>query len=140
MHGRCLAAYLISADVELLPAGAIPAHEFLQGLDAFRYRTCPDFVERRGRLVTEAMAWVLSVVCHRAGGYREYLEHGTDGIHFDSDDKAIAILETLRAEAAPRIRVSQCARLKAEKLFSDEARKVRAAWYIGTTPPVLYAP
>jgi len=86
------------------------------------------------------MAWVLSVVCHRAGGYREYLEHGRDGIHFDSDDKAMAILETLRSEAAPRIRVSQCARLKAEKLFSDEARKVRAAWYIGTTPPVLYAP
>lgn len=140
LGGRCLAPYVTSVGVELLPAGAVPAYEFLHGLDAFLYRTSPGLTEAHGRVVTEAMACGLPVVCHRAGGYSEYLEDGVDGFLFDRDDEAITILETLRADAALRTRVSRSARLKAEKLFSKESERERAAWYLGATPPGRVGP
>src|SRR5215204_7087033 len=57
--------------VELLPMGAQEAHLFLQGLDCFFYRTSEEFLEPSGRVVTEAMACGLPVVCHNRGGYAE---------------------------------------------------------------------
>src|SRR5215217_8513768 len=53
--------------IELLPAYAQEAHLFLQGLDCFFYRTSENFLEPSGRVITEAMASGLAVVCHKRG-------------------------------------------------------------------------
>jgi len=50
------------AGIEILPANAVAAAPFLQGLDCFTYRTHPCFPEAWGRVVLEAMAAGLPVV------------------------------------------------------------------------------
>src|SRR5215213_7702562 len=51
--------------IELLPAYAQEAYLFLQGLDCFFYRTSENYLEPSGRVITEAMACGLAVVCHK---------------------------------------------------------------------------
>jgi glycosyltransferase involved in cell wall biosynthesis len=96
--------------IELLPAGALPAPEFLCSLDAFVYRTDPSWRETWGRVVVEAMACALPVVVGRSGGYRELIEHGTNGFVFDAHQEAIACLEALRADSKLAQRIGAAAR------------------------------
>src|SRR5215218_1089860 len=62
--------------VTLLPMYAQEAHLFLQGLDCFFYRTSEKFLEAWGRVITEAMACGLPVVCHNRGGFAETIDDG----------------------------------------------------------------
>ncbi len=62
-----------SESVELVPMFAQEAHLFLQGLDCFFYRTSEGLSEPSGRVVTEALACGLRVVCHESGGYAEII-------------------------------------------------------------------
>jgi glycosyltransferase involved in cell wall biosynthesis len=132
MGGTCLKPRLSPpADtIELLPAGKEPAHSFLQGLDCFFYRTHPNCVEASGRVVTEAMACGLPVVCHRSGGYREYIDHGRNGFLFDSDEEALGILLRLKHDAALRQTVGQAARAAMEAVFSPAAQRDIAGYYL----------
>src|SRR5215218_2176039 len=60
--------------IELLPAYAQEAHLFLQGLDCFFYRTSENYLERSGRVTTEAMDWWLAVVYQGRWGYTERID------------------------------------------------------------------
>jgi len=116
--------------IELLPAYAQEAHLFLQGLDCFFYRTSEAFLEPSGRVITEAMACGLAVVCHKRGGYVEWIEDGQNGFLFDTQQEALEILLTLKEDPALRERVGKAARRTAEELFSDAVRSEIVEFYL----------
>ncbi len=124
MGGTCLATGLGDQPrIELLPAGAEPAPQFLRGLDCFLYRTSNQWYEAGGRVICEAMACGLPVVCSRAGGYAEWIDHGRDGFLFDTSEEAEAIVLSLRSDEWRRRHISQAAREKMLALFGDEANR-----------------
>lgn len=114
--------------VELLREGQFPAEEFLPTLDVFYYRT-GTHVETFGRVVLEAMACALPVVCHRHGGYADHIKQGENGFLFDTPEEAIEILATLKANPALRASVGHNARQTAERLFSSVAIRERIDFY-----------
>jgi glycosyltransferase involved in cell wall biosynthesis len=116
--------------VELLPAYAQEAPLFLQGLDCFFYRTSAKYLEPWGRVVTEAMACGLPVVCHESGGYAEVIEHGRNGFLFESQREALEILLLLKEDPALRERVGREARRTAEELFSEVVRSEIVEFYL----------
>ncbi len=116
--------------IELVPAYAQEAHLFLQGLDCFFYRTSEDYLEPSGRVITEAMACGLAVVCHKRGGYTEWIEDGHNGFLFDTQQEALKILLTLKEDPQLRERVGKEARRTAEELFSDAVRSQIVEFYL----------
>jgi glycosyltransferase involved in cell wall biosynthesis len=116
--------------VELLAPGAEEASAFLRTLDAFVYRTSPMLVETAGRVVAEAMATGIPVICSRETGFSELVADGIDGFLFDADDDASlhARLASLRADRGLRESIGGAARAKAEACFGraleDEIRSV----------------
>ena len=117
-------------DVELLAEGAEEASAFLRGLDCFFYRTQEGFREPHGRVVSEAMACGLPVVCSIYGGYTEFIEHGRTGFLFRDEAEAIAILRNLQADPVLRARIGAAARAEAERMFSLEAIQRIARFYL----------
>ncbi len=116
--------------IELLPAYAQEAHLFLQGLDCFFYRTSENYLEPSGRVITEAMACGLAVVCHKRGGYTEWIEDGHNGFLFDTQQEALKIVLTLKEDPQLRERVGKAARRTAEELFSDAVRSQIIEFYL----------
>ena len=116
--------------VTLLPAYAQEAPLFLQGLDCFFYRTSEEFLEPSGRVVTEAMACGLAVVCHNRGGYVEWIDDGRNGFLFESQREALEILLLLKEDPALRERVGREARRTAEELFSEAVRSEIVEFYV----------
>ena len=116
--------------VELLSMGAQEAHLFLQGLDCFFYRTSEEWSEPWGRVVTEAMACGLAVVCHESGGYAEWIDHGRNGFLFETQQEALEIVLRLKGDLALRERVGKEARRTAEELFSAARRSEIAEFYL----------
>ena len=116
--------------VDLLPAYAQEAHLFLQGLDCFFYRTSEKYLEPSARVVTEAMACGLPVVCHKSGGYAQWIEHGRNGFLFESQQEALEILLLLKEDRALRERVGREARRTAEELFSEVVRSEIVEFYL----------
>ena len=97
MGASCLAKELAGVpNIELLPAGAEDAAAFLRSLDCFVYRTADQWFEAYGRVVFEAMATGLPVVCGEAGGYAGSLTHGRDALVFSSTQEAIDAVYGLR--------------------------------------------
>ena len=115
--------------IHILPEGALPAVSFLQSLDVFYYRTGAH-VETFGRVVLEAMACALPVVCHRRGGYAEWIRHGENGFLFDTTDEARGLVSTLLNDRALREAVGKQARRTVEAIYSDEALRSRADFYL----------
>jgi glycosyltransferase involved in cell wall biosynthesis len=76
------------SEAELLDAGAEEARDFLWSLDAFVFRTA--LFEASARVISEAMACGLPIVCGRPGGYTETVRDGVDGFVFDTTDEALA--------------------------------------------------
>jgi glycosyltransferase involved in cell wall biosynthesis len=116
--------------IELLPAYAQEAHLFLQGLDCFFYRTSEEFLEPSGRVLTEAMACGLPVVCHNRGGYAEWIDNGRNGFLFDTQQEGLQILLRLKEDRALRERVGEEARRSAEELFSAAVRSEIVEFYL----------
>ena len=110
--------------LELLPQGQFAAEEFLQTLDAFYYRT-GSHVETFGRVVFEAMACGLPVVCHSQGGYADHIRHGENGFLFETTQQAARILADLKADPGLRATVGREARRTVEQLFSPQALRQR---------------
>lgn len=125
----CVRDELAGTGVEVLPAGHHPAAEFLQGLDIFYYRT-GSHLEVFGRVVFEAMACGLPVVCHSNGGYADWIRHGENGYLFDTSDEARRILAELVADAALRRRIGLNARKTVENMYSGPALAQRLAFYL----------
>ena len=116
----------------VLPEHAMPAREFLHSLDLFLYRTGNSF-ETWGRVVTEAMACCLPVVCHRAGGYAEIIRHGENGFLFDSADEAIALIDALRNDAPRLKRIGEAARQTVLDLFTPATDERMVRYFLGGT-------
>jgi glycosyltransferase involved in cell wall biosynthesis len=116
--------------VTLLPPRAQEAHLFLQGLDCFFYRISENYLEAWGRVVTEAMACELPVVCHNRGGYTEIIEHGSNGFLFETQQEALEILLALKEDPALRQAIGKAARKTAEELFSALVRSEIVKFYL----------
>ena len=116
--------------ITLLPMFTEEAPLFLQSLDCFFYRTSEGWSEPSGRVVTEAMACGLPVVCHESGGYAEVIEHGHNGFLFESQKEALEILLLLKEDPALRERVGREARRTAEELFSEAVRSEIVEFYL----------
>ncbi|MER9657333.1 glycosyltransferase family 4 protein [Mesorhizobium sp. M0152] len=114
--------------LELLPEGRFAAEQFLSTLDAFYYRT-GSHVETFGRVVFEAMACGLPVVCHSHGGYADHISHGENGFLFETTQQAARILAELKADPALRATVGRKARQTVEELFSPAALRERLDFY-----------
>ena len=126
----CLADRLAPEDgIALSPEGAMPAADFLQGLDIFYYRS-HTHVETFGRVVFEAMACALPVVCHVNGGYADAIRHGENGFLFETTEEAAALLERLAADAGLRARLGAAARATVEQMYSAAAQEQRLAFYL----------
>ncbi|HYD43303.1 MAG TPA: glycosyltransferase family 4 protein [Anaeromyxobacter sp.] len=136
MGATCLARSLAGApNVELLAVGAEDPADFLRSLDCFVYRTADEWPEPYGRVVAEAMASGLPVVCHRAGGYAEELvEDGRSGFVFDDDAQAAERIRLLRDDPALRARVGAEARSRIERLYGPEELERVRAFYAGPAP------
>jgi glycosyltransferase involved in cell wall biosynthesis len=130
MGGMCLVDDLSGAEhVTLIPTGAEPAVDFLHSIDCFLYRTRSDWYESYGRVVFEAMACGLPVVCGVRGGYARYIEHGVNGFLFGDGDEALAIIKNLRDDPGLRHRIGDRARATAEKLYGPDFEKDIAQYY-----------
>jgi len=131
MGGSCLRSSLEDTlAITILPALAQDSVGFLQDLDCFYYRTSEQWVETFGRVIFEAMACGLPVVCHRNGGYVAHIEHGINGFLFDTDEEAIKIILKLKANAQLRAQVGFAARQTAEKLFGSQAYDTIMQFYL----------
>jgi glycosyltransferase involved in cell wall biosynthesis len=131
MGGEVLrASGTLDPRVELLPEGTVEAASFLQALDCFYYRTSDSWQEPHGRVVQEAMACGLPVVCGRKGGMAEYIDHGRNGFLFDDDAEALHLLLRLRDHPELGARVGAAARRDMEAAFSPEARQRLLEFYL----------
>lgn len=114
--------------LELLPEGMFDAADFMSTLDVFYYRS-GTHVETFGRVVLEAMACGLPVVCHKHGGYADHIRQGENGYLFETSQEARQILAMLGADPALRAAVGHKARQTAENLFSPRALRERMNFY-----------
>jgi glycosyltransferase involved in cell wall biosynthesis len=118
--------------VALVPEGGEDAADFLHRLDCLFYRTSDAWQEPHGRVVQEAMACGLPVVCSKRVGAADYLEHGVNGFTFGEEAEALAILRRLQGDPALRRRVGEAARRTVEEIFSERmAERVRAFYLHG---------
>jgi glycosyltransferase involved in cell wall biosynthesis len=130
MGGTVLAARGCPPEVRMLREGATPAHEFLQGLDCFVYRTAPELYETFGRVVYEAMACGLPVVTHRRGGYVDDVRDGHDGLLFDTTEQAIEQILRVRDEPGLGERLAGNARETIARTYSKEYWSHLADYYL----------
>lgn len=118
-----LAAELVGVSgIDLLETGEVPSEQFYRSIDCLFYRTSEDWFESWGRVVIEAMAAGLPVVCGRRGGYNSIIQHGENGFLFDNEVEAMGILDRLRRDGELRVRVGLSARSTVESLLL-QARK-----------------
>ncbi len=121
--------------VELVPECGEDAARFVQSLDCLFYRTSDEWQEPHGRVVQEAMACGLPVVCSSRVGAADYIQHGRNGFVFRDDGEALEILRLLRDSPEIRERVGRAARRTIDHLFSEESsRRVRNFYLYGTDP------
>lgn len=118
--------------IELLPFAAQDPAAFLPTLDAFFYRTAESWLEPFGRVVAEAMACGLPVVCHRRGGYAEIIDHGHDGFLFDDEEEAVRILMALKENPHWRHEVGKAARRKVESIYSPQQLQSLRDFYLSS--------
>jgi len=131
MGGTCLCDRLDpSLRAHLLPAGAQCSIDFLHRLDCFYYRTSDRWLEAFGRVVFEAMACGLPVVCGRRGGYADYIAHGVNGFHFDTSEQAIALIRELRMDPRLRERIGRAARRTVEDLYGGSVWRSKLAFFL----------
>ena len=129
------AAGLAPEQVHMRAIGSVKAPVFLQGLDCFFYRTAPEWPEPWGRVIIEAMASGLSVVTDRTSGASSVIEHGRNGLLFDTTEEAFELLMRLKDDPALRQSLGQAARSTAESLLSDEVRAQVQAFYLQPDAP-----
>ena len=120
--------------IELLPEGAEPAADFLRSLDCFYYRTHPDWVEPHGRVICEAMATSLPLVCVPPGGFTELIEHGVTGFISAGEHEAFDRILALSRDRELCRSVGVRARADVESRFNDDAMR-RQVEFIASRQP-----
>jgi glycosyltransferase involved in cell wall biosynthesis len=133
LGATCLADRIDDKRIELLPAGAEPADEFLRSLDIFFYQTDPSWTEPYGRIVAEAMASGLPCVLERGGGYEELVAHGENGFLFDSQEEALALISTLLEDESLRRTIGAAARDTIDRVYSAERERI-VQFYVSSEP------
>ena len=124
MGGTCLVSELAGTpNIELLPAGAETAADFLRSLDCFVYRTNEDWFEGFGRVVFEAMASGLVAVCANRGGYASYLENERDCLLFGTTDEAASCILRVRDDPELRHRLGTAARSKSHSIVGEKLQR-----------------
>jgi len=91
-------------------------------------------VETFGRVVFEAMACGLPVVCHRHGGYADWIASGENGFLFSTDDEARNILDQLIANPSLRRSVGANARQTIEGMYAGDKMEERLQFYVCSKP------
>jgi len=135
MGGTCLADRLAGVpNVELLPAGAEDAVAFLRTLDCFVYRTSSQWFEGFGRVVFEAMASGLPVVCATHGGYADYLTNGRDCLLFESTGEAMYCVLRLRNDCSLRRRLRAAAVATAQSTVGEALQRRTREFLLAPTP------
>jgi len=129
MGGNCLSDRL-RGPAELSAAGAQQPGDFLRTLDCFFYRTSERWLEAYGRVVFEAMACGLPVVCGRRGGYADYIVHGVNGFLFDTNEQAVNLILKLRDDPPMRERIGRAARQTVEELYRSRAWRQKLAFFL----------
>jgi glycosyltransferase involved in cell wall biosynthesis len=134
MGGTCLGEFSPESRdhgrIELLPVGWLAPQRFLCGLDCFFYRTAEHWNEPFGRVVMEAMACGLPVVCANRGGYVEVIEDGRNGFLFDTEAEAFETIQRLRRDDSLRRVVGRAARETVESLYSPVRRRETVKYYL----------
>jgi glycosyltransferase involved in cell wall biosynthesis len=132
MGGTCLANALHGVpNIELLPTGFESQTSFLRSLDCFIYRTADTWFEAFGRVVFEAMASGLPVVCARRGGYADYLQHGKDSLLFGNTAEAFRQILRLRDDTNLRRQLGVAAAKTACRVVGDSLFQRTREFLIG---------
>lgn len=122
MGGTCLADRMdgtLGGQVECLACGTLPPEDFLAGLDCFFYRVSDDWTEAFGRVVLEAMASGLPVICDHKIGAAGLITPGESGFVTASTEEARAALERLAGDPVLRQAMGEAARRKAGSIYSE---------------------
>lgn len=128
--GTCLAGELAGVpNIELLPAGALPAAELLASIDLFFYRP-GSFREAYGRVVVEAMATGLPVVAAVEGGYAEVVQQGVTGWMVRSQEEAFDRVMQLAASRTLSETLGEAGRRRAMALHQESAGEALLAYYL----------
>lgn len=131
MGGICLNDKIPkSSSIELIPACSIEPYLFLNGIDCMYYRTSDECFESFGRVVAEAMACGLPVVCHNRGGYTDFIVNGENGYLFDTDEEAYNLIMKLKSDVSLRERIGVAARKTMQELYSNDEKKNVTNFYI----------
>ncbi|MHB8494802.1 MAG: glycosyltransferase family 4 protein [Casimicrobiaceae bacterium] len=130
--GSCLEAELDRHPrVEVLPTLApTDVPPFLHGLDCFLYRTSSRWFESFGRVLMEAMACGLPVICERESGAAEFIHHGVNGFLVRDDAETLDTVLALKRDPNLRSRIAKAARRIAEERNSDKARRELRAFFL----------
>jgi glycosyltransferase involved in cell wall biosynthesis len=137
LGATCLADQLKDiSGIELLPAGAMDAADFLRDLDCFFYRTGlasggkGEFLyEAYGRVVFEAMASGLPVVAGASAGYADFLTTGQDCFLVHNQEQAIDRLTELVTNPQLASGLGARARVTAERLHGPSNVSIHKAYY-----------
>jgi glycosyltransferase involved in cell wall biosynthesis len=121
--------------IEILPASAEEPVRFLNSLDCFIYRTHDSWTEPFGRVVMEAMACGLPVVCENRGGYVELIEHEKNGFLFSTTEEAVNIIKKLESDRKLCRRIGEQARLTMESVYIGEQLDKRTEYYLSSNFP-----
>ena len=132
MGATCLQkAFAVAEEAEplLLPCGAEAPERFLAALDCFYYRVSESWTEAFGRVVIEAMATGLPVVCDRRVGAARVIEDGVDGFVTAGAGESLAVLQRLRDDVELRAEIGGAARRKVEEIYSTAYEEELVAFY-----------
>jgi glycosyltransferase involved in cell wall biosynthesis len=129
----CIADVLAGiAGLQIHPVPVLDAAEFLRQIDCFFYRTSrKDWIEPFGRVVVEAMASGLPVVCDGLGGYVSLLEDGRNGFLVENDAEAERVLLSLSRSVRLQRQIGGAARETIERLYAPEVRLAELRYYFG---------
>lgn len=98
--------------------------DFMHELDVFFYRTGILWKEAIGRVVMEAMACGLPVVCDHFGGYAELVDDRVNGRLFETEDEALQILIELQHDKDMRAAYGKAARQTVERLMQERSDQI----------------